>query len=56
MRSHELSHRTCSGQELLLSFPLHLLIEQAGVFLLCLGEVTMFGAGATVALLSVAED
>ena len=51
-----MSHRTCSGQELLLSFPLHLLIKQAGVFLLCLGEVTMFGAGATVALLSVAED
>ena len=51
-----LSYRTCSSQELLLSFPLHLLIEQAGVALLCLDEMTMFGAGAIVALLSVAED
>ncbi len=46
----------CPGLELLLSFPLHLLIERAGGFLLCLDEMTMFGAGATVALLSVAED
>lgn len=53
---HVLSHRTCSGQELLLHFPLHLLIERAGVFLLCLDGMTMFGAGATVALLSVEED
>lgn len=51
-----LSHRTCSGQELLLSFPLHLLIERASVVLLFVDEMTMLGAGATVALLSVAED
>ncbi len=51
-----LSHRTCSGLELLLNLSLQQLIDRVGVVLLCLGEVTMCGAGATVVLLSVAED